>query len=64
MKNTSQDPDYEGPTGYEKRIHKNHFAGIKKTWRGAPAEWVEIAPGRYRLVSKKARKARRKAEET
>lgn len=24
-KNTSQDPEYVGPTGHEKKIHKTHF---------------------------------------
>lgn len=26
--NTSQDPDYYGPTGFEKKFHQDHFAGM------------------------------------
>lgn len=28
--NTSQDPDYYGPTGHEKRLHKTHFEVVKE----------------------------------
>lgn len=30
MKNTSQDPDYYGPTGHEKKFHKTHFGVVKE----------------------------------
>ena len=28
--NTSQDPEYYGPTGHEKKFHKTHFSAIKE----------------------------------
>jgi len=28
--NTSQDPDYVGPTGHEKKFHKTHFEVVKE----------------------------------
>jgi hypothetical protein len=28
MYNTSQDPEYEGPTFHEKKFHKDHFGGV------------------------------------
>lgn len=30
MRNTSQDPEYEGPTFHEKKFHKTHFSVIKE----------------------------------
>lgn len=30
MINTSQDPDFYGPTGHEKRFHKTHFGVVKE----------------------------------
>ena len=29
-RNTSQDPDYYGPTGHEKKFHKTHFGVVKE----------------------------------
>jgi len=29
-RNTSQDPDYIGPTGFEKKFHKTHFEVVKE----------------------------------
>lgn len=55
--NTSQDPDYEGPTGFEKRIHKTHFSGADRKFRESldwENVWVEVGRGKYRL-QKKAR---------
>jgi len=30
MKNTSQDPDYVGAVGHEKKFHKTHFGVVKE----------------------------------
>lgn len=30
MENTSQDPDYYGAVGHEKKFHKTHFSVIKE----------------------------------
>jgi len=51
--NSSQDPDYEGPVGYEKKFHKTHFSVVrtlKKSKKDTGYEWVRIAPGKYRRV--------------
>lgn len=58
--NTSQDPDYVGPTGHEKKIYKTHF-GVIRTLRKSKHpkdtgyEWVQVAPGRYKRVKKSDR---------
>lgn len=31
MKNTSQDPEYVGPTFHEKKFHKDHFHVVHST---------------------------------
>lgn len=50
MLNTSQDPEYVGPTGYEKKFHKTHFevpvVKLRKT-KPSKYEWVRIAPGKF-----------------
>ena len=46
---------YEGPVGYEKSIHKTHWTAGKKTWKSTGNSmyiWVEVAPGKYKLVKK------------
>jgi len=57
--NTSQDPDFEGPTFHEKRIHKVQWEGIelpykKKKWspRDDP-DWEEFKPGKWRPKNEK-----------
>ena len=53
--NTSQDPDYVGPTGYEKKFHKTHFSPPKvklRTTKDNGYVWVRIAEGRYKRVRK------------
>jgi hypothetical protein len=48
--NTSQDPDYEGPVGKEKRIHQTHFGGVMERPthpRDDPA-WEPVGVGRWR----------------
>jgi hypothetical protein len=50
--NTSQDPDYEGPTGHEKKMHKTHFWGVPLKNRVHPKddpEWEYIGAARWRL---------------
>lgn len=55
--NSSQDPDYVGPVGYEKKTHQTHFQ-VTKDFRfdaGNDSEyhWVRTAPGRYVRVKKR-----------
>lgn len=53
--NTSQDPDYEGPTGHEKKVHKTHFGvlrTLKKSNSESKYEWVKVSVGKYKLVRK------------
>lgn len=54
MQNTSQDPDFYGPTGHEKRFHKTHFGVVRtlKSKKKSKNEWVRIAPGKYKLIKK------------
>ena len=52
MNNTSQDPDYVGPTGHEKKVHKTHF-GVSRTLKTNKhpkddPKWYEYAPGKWR----------------
>ena len=49
-KNTSQDPDYVGPTGHEKRVHKTHFGVLRTLKKTKRNNWVRIGVGRYKLV--------------
>jgi hypothetical protein len=50
--NTSQDPDYVGQTGHEKKLHKTHFGVVrtlgKRTRVQDDPTWYEYAPGRWR----------------
>lgn len=52
--NTSQDPEFEGPTHHEKRVHQNHFQVNKKLRKTKESnyKWVEVGPGKYKLVKK------------
>jgi hypothetical protein len=67
MINTSQDPDYFGPTGHEKKFHKTHFWGALggewKSLRDDP-EYEEYAPGKFRKLNEKRRQRRRDVEVT
>jgi hypothetical protein len=58
-RNTSQDPDYEGPTGHEKKIHKTHFSGvdIKHTHPKDDPEWEYVGMGKWRKKKKPTRNA-------
>lgn len=45
--------DYVGPVGHEKKFHKTHFSTIGVKLKGnSPNTWVQIAPGRFKLVRK------------
>ncbi|TXI13047.1 MAG: hypothetical protein E6Q68_02405 [Polynucleobacter sp.] len=50
MKNTSQDPDYYGPTGHEKKFHQTHF-GVVKERGGNERVKVKTADG-YTYMSR------------
>lgn len=60
MKNTSQDPEYEGLPYKEKKFHKTHFGIIRSIGKKKPIDqdpnWIRVAPGRYRWVGKKENK--------
>jgi len=61
--NTSQDPDYEGPVGHEKKFHKTHFEvtwDIKRTHPRDDPNWYEYAPGRWRRILQKPRRAQKR----
>ena len=50
-RNSSQDPDYVGPVGFEKKVHQTHFGVPEKKWNpGETKRWVKIGNGRYRLI--------------
>ena len=61
--NTSQDPEYYGPTGHEKKFHKTHFHvtwELKlRTTKDNGYEWVRVGVGRYKRVKKDDRLNRR-----
>lgn len=67
MINTSQDPDYEGPVGHEKKFHKTHF-GVIRTLKGTRVQddpnWEQVAPGRWRRIPQKRIERRKGAEVT
>jgi hypothetical protein len=51
--NTSQDPEYVGPTYHEKKIHKTHFTCYGTKFRHTSPDkykWVEIGTGRSKLI--------------
>lgn len=53
--NTSQDPEYEGPTGHEKKMHKTHFHALglkKRTHPKDDPNWEYIGVGRWRWKGK------------
>ncbi len=53
--NTSQDPEYYGPTGHEKKFHKTHF-GVVRTLRKSKKKskyiWVKDGVGKFRRVNR------------
>jgi hypothetical protein len=53
MRNSSQDPEYEGLPYHEKKVHKTHFGvhGLKlKSSKPTDYTWVKIGNGRYKLI--------------
>lgn len=50
VRNTSQDPDYYGPTGHEKKFHQTHF-GVIKEHGGNERVKVKTADG-YTFMSR------------
>lgn len=50
-RNTSQDEEYVGERGHERKVHKTHWGVEKKVrltrTKRATHEWVEYAPGKY-----------------
>jgi len=50
--NSSQDPDYEGPVGHEKKVYQTHFGVIRTLKKRTPVSqdpnWYEYAPGKWR----------------
>lgn len=65
-RNTSQDPDYEGLPGHEKKFHKTHFGVLRTLKNRIPPEddpeWVYIGVGRWRRIPQKRDKRRESAE--
>jgi hypothetical protein len=54
-RNSSQDPDYEGPVYHERAVHKTHFdvPALKLKHVGPEEfEWIPIGSGRYKRVRK------------
>ena len=55
-RNTSQDPEYEGPVYHEKKFHKTHFhVAVKlklRTTRDNGYECVRVGEGRYKRIKK------------
>jgi len=53
--NTSQDPDYVGPTGHEKKFHKTHFhvpAMKLRATRDNGYMWVRVGEGKWKRIKK------------
>jgi hypothetical protein len=51
MRNTSQDENYVGERGHERKVHKTHWTmkeKVRLTTKKRPThKWVEYAPGKY-----------------
>jgi len=52
MRNQSQDPEYVGRVGYEKKFHKTHFQGVKErpTHPKDDPHWVYVGLGRWKRI--------------
>jgi hypothetical protein len=55
--NTSQDPDYVGPVGHEKKFHQTHFGVVRTLRKTKPKKeekyvWVKNGVGKYIRVRK------------
>ena len=42
MKNTYQDPEYEGPTYHEKRVHPTHFGIVRPLKKRMDGETMKL----------------------
>jgi len=73
-RNTSQDPEYVGPTFHEKKFHKTHFGVVKehggnervkvRTSDGFTYMSLELAEEmNFEIIPKKRDKRRKSAEE-
>jgi len=60
--NSSQDPDYVGPVGFERKFHQTHFQGAmeRPTHPKDDPDWEYIGVGRWR--KKRIDAAERSAE--
>ena len=54
----SQDQDYEGPVGYEKKFHQTHFQGSsdKPSHPKDDPNWVYAGMGRWKRIYADTRK--------
>lgn len=68
MNNSSQDPDYVGPVGHEKKFHKTHFGVLrtlrKRTHPKDDPDWVYVGAGRWKRISQKRDNAGEEPEVT
>ena len=53
MRNSSQDPDYVGPVGHEKKFHQTHFQGVNEnpTHPKDDPNWKYVGGGRWKRVN-------------
>jgi len=51
-RNSSQDPDYVGPVGHEKKFYQTHFQGVNEnpTHPADDPAWVYLGVGRWKRV--------------
>ena len=54
--NTSQDPDYVGPTGFEKKFHQDHFTAMSLIDGQEWHIWSDGTKHRFKEARKAARK--------
>lgn len=62
--NTSQDPEYAGAVGHEKKFHKTHFE-VRRTLKNRvhpkdDPEWEYVSVGRWRKIQRDATVARKR----
>lgn len=53
-----QNTGYSGKLGHEKRFHKTHFEGVKKTWKSNKKSkwvWVEYRVGKFIRVKQESK---------
>lgn len=55
--------DYVGPPGHEKKFHKTHFPATGVKLKGKSRnEWVKIGVGKYILIRKVEKDAKKKED--